>query len=95
MTASRDGRDKSQLCSWIEVLISQEKEGSEVVYTITINGEEKFRWVKPNAEELTNMDVYARDGIHAYIGESLGLMRGLSIQIGQDQDKKKILHGKL
>lgn len=81
--------------SWIEVLISQEKEGSEVVYTITINGEEKFRWVKPNAEELTNMDVYARDGIHAYIGESLGLMRGLSIQIGQDQDKKKILHGKL
>ena len=34
------------------------------------------------------MDVYARDGIDAYIGESLGLMRGLSIQIGHDQDKK-------
>ena len=50
MTARRDGRDKSQLCSWIEVLISQEKEGSEVVFTITINGEEKFRRVNPNLQ---------------------------------------------
>ena len=80
--------------TWIEVLISQEKDGGEVVSAITINGQENWRKVNPVAEQFTNVDVYARDGVHGNPAWN-SLMRGLSIQIGQNQEKEKILHGKL
>ena len=44
---------------WIKIEISQVKAGSQYVYSIAINGEERFSEENTRAEEFSNVHVYA------------------------------------
>ena len=44
---------------WIKIEISQVKAGSQYVYSIAINGEERFSEENTMAEEFSNVHVYA------------------------------------
>ena len=71
---------------WIKIDISQEKAGSQFIYTISINGEEKFSEENTKAAEFSNVQVYASSP--NFIGQK-GTIRNVTIENRVDGKKSK------
>ena len=71
---------------WIKIDISQVKAGSQFIYTISINGEEKFSEENTKAAEFSNVHVYASSP--NFIGQK-GTIRNVTIENRVDGKKSK------
>ena len=71
---------------WIKIDISQVKAGSQFIYTISINGEEKFSEENTKAAEFSNVHIYASSP--NFIGQK-GTIRNVTIENRVDGKKSK------
>ena len=62
---------------WIKIEISQVKAGSQYIYSIAINGEEKFSMEHTRAEEFSNVRVF---GSSPYYSGQIGSIRNVTVE---------------
>ena len=62
---------------WIKIEISQVKAGSQYIYSIAINGEEKFSMEHTKAEEFSNVRVFASS---PYYSGQIGSIRNVTVE---------------
>ena len=62
---------------WIKMEISQVKAGSQYIYSIAINGEEKFSMEHTRAEEFSNVRVFASS---PYYSGQIGSIRNVTVE---------------
>ena len=62
---------------WIKIEISQVKAGTQYLYSIAINGEEKFAMEHTKAEEFSNVGVFASS---PYFSGQKGLIRNVTVE---------------
>ena len=76
--------DLPETGEWIKIEISQEKAGTQYIFTISINGEEKFAEENTKAEEFSNVQVFASSPF--FIAQK-GLIRNVVVE-NKEEGKK-------